>query len=126
MKFQGLEDYQKLEEHLAYLKWNVQKTKLELVRWVEGDLATVRLEENLEKIGLEIELLESTKKEMQIIMTLFKGLDSKIVRMRYEEGCSLEFIAEKVGYSASYIRQRHAEIRKTIVLLSNYKSVETP
>ena len=131
MQFKWLEDYQKLEDHLVYLKWNLNKSKLELIRWVEGDLVNVRLEknsrsssleENIEEMEGEIVILEQQKEEMVAIVASFKGLDNDIVRMKYVEGCSLEIISEEVGYSASYIRQRHAEIRKTLQFLDQYQT----
>ena len=53
MQFGWLKDYKRLEEHLIYLKWNLNKSKLELIRWVEGDLVNVRLEKNSRSSYLE-------------------------------------------------------------------------
>ncbi|EMF0052561.1 hypothetical protein ACRE4W_000080 [Enterococcus hirae] len=130
MRFQWLKDYQELEEQILYLKWNLNKSKLELMRWVNGDLADVRieknsrsasLEENIQKIENEIEILEEQRKEMLAIINSFKGIDNEIIRKKYVEGCSLEIIAEEIGYSASYVRQRHADIRKTLDFLDEYE-----
>ncbi|EPI2200618.1 hypothetical protein ACVTYA_14160 [Enterococcus hirae] len=130
MRFQWLKDYQELDEQILYLKWNLNKSKLELNRWVNGDLADVRieknsrssmLEENIQKIENEIEILEEQRKEMLAIINSFKGIDNEIIRKKYIEGCSLELIAEEIGYSASYVRQRHAEIRKTLSFLDEYE-----
>lgn len=130
MRFQWLKDYQELDEQILYLKWNLNKSKLELSRWVYGDLADVRieknsrssmLEENIKKIENEIEILEEQRKEMLAIINSFKGIDNEIIRKKYVEGCSLEIIAEEIGYSASYVRQRHAEIRKTLSFLDEYE-----
>ncbi|MGL9846098.1 hypothetical protein IGJ91_001257 [Enterococcus sp. DIV0765f] len=130
MRFQWLKDYQELDEQILYLKWNLNKSKLELNRWVYGDLADVRieknsrssmLEENIKKIENEIEILEEQRKEMLAIINSFKGIDNEIIRKKYVEGCSLEIIAEEIGYSASYVRQRHAEIRKTLSFLDEYE-----
>lgn len=130
MRFQWLKDYQELDEQILYLKWNLNKSKLELNRWVNGDLADVRieknsrsasLEENIQKIENEIEILEEQRKEMLAIINSFKGIDNEIIRKKYVEGCSLEIIAEEIGYSASYVRQRHAEIRKTLSFLDEYE-----
>lgn len=130
MRFQWLKDYQDLEDQVLYLKWNLNKSRLELSRWVHGDLAKVRLEknsrsssleENIQRISREIELLEEQRTELIAIVASFKGLDNDIVRMKYIEGCSLETISEEVGYSASYVRQRHAEIRKKIQFLDEYE-----
>ena len=41
--------------------------------------------------------------------------------MKYVDQMSLEDIAEFVGYSSSYVRQRHAEIRKTLNFLDEYE-----
>ena len=130
MRFQWLKDYQELDEQILYLKWNLNKSKLELHRWVNGDLADVRieknsrsasLEENIQKIENEIDLLEEQRKEMLAIINSFKGIDNEIIRKKYVEGCSLEIIAEEIGYSASYVRQRHADIRKTLDFLDEYE-----
>lgn len=130
MRFQWLKDYQELDEQILYLKWNLNKSKLELNRWVNGDLADVRieknsrssmLEENIQKIENEIEILEEQRQEMLAIINSFKGIDNEIIRKKYVEGCSLEIIAEEIGYSASYIRQRHADIRKTLNFLDEYE-----
>lgn len=131
MIFQWLKDYQELDEQILYLKWNLNKSRLELDRWVNGDLANVRLEknsrsssleENIEKIERELKLLEEQKQEMLTIIQSFKGVDNDIVRLKYIEGLTLDELAEEIGYSASYIRQRHAEIRKTIDFLDDHES----
>lgn len=130
VRFQWLKDYQCLDEQILYLKWNLNKSRLELDRWVNGDLANVRLEKNsrsssleesIEKIEQEIKRLEEQKEELLSIVRSFKGLDNDIVRLKYIDGYSLEEVAEETDYSASYIRQRHAEIRKTIQFLDDYE-----
>ncbi|MBO1087632.1 hypothetical protein [Enterococcus hirae] len=130
MRFQWLKDYQELDEQILYLKWNLNKSKLELNRWVNGYLADVRieknsrsasLEENIQKIENEIEILEEQRKEMLAIINSFKGIDNEIIRKKYVESCSLEIIAEEIGYSTSYVRQRHADIRKTLDFLDEYE-----
>ena len=130
MRFQWLKDYQELDEQILYLKWNLNKSKLELNRWVCGDLANVRieknsrtssLEENIQKIENELELLIEQKEEMLLLIDSFSGIDNQIVKMKYVDQMSLEDIAESVGYSSSYVRQRHAEIRKTLNFLDEYE-----
>ena len=73
MKFQWLKDYKDIENQILYLKWNLDKSKLELERWEKGELANVRLEknsrsfslkENIEKIEQEIKRLEDQKEEL--------------------------------------------------------------
>lgn len=130
MRFQWLKDYQDLEEQLLYLKWNLNKSKLELDRWVNGDLANVHieknsraasLEENIQRIENELDLLHDQKQELLLLISNFKGIDNQIVKMKYIEGKKLEEIAEKIGYAASYVRQRHAEIRKTLDFIDGYE-----
>lgn len=129
MKFRWLKDYQELEEHLLYLRWNLNKSKLELHRWVYGDLSGVRLErnsrsssleENIQKIEEEIERLEMQKSEMIFLVETFKGMDNDIIRMKYIEDMCLEDIAEEIGYSISHVRKRYTEIRKTLNFIDDY------
>lgn len=131
MRFQWLKDYQDLDNQIVYLKWNLNKSKLELNRWICGDLANVRLEknsrassleENIDKINREIEILEEQRKEMLAIISSFKGIENEIVRMKYIEGMKLETIAEEIGYSASHVRKKHAEIRGKLDFLDEYES----
>ncbi|EOH55928.1 hypothetical protein UA3_01111 [Enterococcus faecium EnGen0263] len=131
MRFQWLKDYQELDEQILYLKWNLNKSKLELNRWVNGDLADVRieknsrsasLEENIKKIENELRLLIDQKEEMLLLIDSFSGIDNQIVKMKYVNQMSLEDIAEDIGYSSSYVRQRHAEIRKTLNFLDEYEN----
>ncbi|PEP81299.1 hypothetical protein CN585_31315, partial [Bacillus toyonensis] len=61
--FNWLKEYQRLEEDIAYLEYNLDKTKVELKRWIYGDLQGVRLtvasegakvEERMEAIEYEL------------------------------------------------------------------------
>lgn len=131
VRFQWLKDYQELENQILYLKWNLSKSRLELSRWIFGDLSNIRLEknsrsssleENIAKIENEIEILEEQRKEMLAIINSFNGIDNEIVRKKYIEGCTLDIIAEEIGYSSSYVRQRHAEIKRTLNFLDQYES----
>lgn len=130
VRFQWLKDYQELEDQLLYLRWNLNKSKLELDRWVSGDLSNVRLEKNSRSASLEESIvkmeqeicsLEAQKKEMLTIINSFKGIDNEIIKKKYIDGYSLEGIAEELGYSSSYVRQRHAEIKKTLSFLDHYE-----
>lgn len=134
MKYQWLKDYKELEEHLIYLKWNLNKSKLELIRWVEGDLQGIKLakESRAAKLEEQIAFIENeinettTKMEEAIdIIDSFEDLNSTIVQLKYIEGMRLEDIAEEIGYSASYVRQRHAEIAKMLDFLESYERRST-
>lgn len=131
MRFQWLKDYQDLENQILYMKWNLNKSKLELNRWVYGDLSDVRLtensrssslEENVNKMDKELILLEHQKEELLILINSFEGLENEIVRLKYIKGFTLDQIAGKVGYSDSYIRKKHAEIRKTLQFIDEYEA----
>ena len=128
--FEWLTDYRKLEEHIHYLEWNLNKSKLELKRWVIGDLVNVRLnknsrssslEENIQKIEDELKILNNQKKEMLELISNFEGVDNQIVKLKYIDGITLENIAEEIGYSVSYVRQRHASIKKTLDFVNKYE-----
>ncbi|WP_242327764.1 hypothetical protein [Enterococcus avium] len=131
MRFQWLKDYQDLEEQLLYLKWNLNKSKLELQRWTTGDLSKIRIEKNsrsslleetIEKTYQEIEVLEEQRKEMLAIIQSFKGIENEIVRLKYIEGLKLEEIVEETGYSDSYVRKKHAEIRSKLQFIDDYEA----
>ena len=131
MRFEWLKNYQDLEDQILFLRWNLNKSKLELDRWLSGDLAKVRieknsrssnLEENIATIEKELEILADQKEELLKIIRTFKGLENEIVRLKYIEDCSLEEIAEKTGYSESYIRKKHSEIRSILTFLDDYES----
>lgn len=131
LRFEWLKNYQDLEDQILFLKWNLNKSKLELERWISGDLAKVRieknsrssnLEENIATIEKELEILADQKEELLKIIRTFKGLENEIVRLKYIEDCSLEEIAEQTGYSESYIRKKHSEIRNILTFLDDYES----
>lgn len=121
--YEWLRDYQKLVEDIAYLEFSLEKTEIELKRWVEGDLQGIKLqhdslgakvEENIEEIKRELKFKrEQMFKLVQLIET-FKGLDHKVLKMKYIDGMTLENIAHDLGYSAGYIYKKHAEIIRII------------
>lgn len=130
MRFQWLKEYQELDEQILFLKWNLNKSRLELDRWVYGDLSNVRLEKNsrsssleekIKKIENELKLLNYQKEEMLLLIDSFTGVDNQIVKMKYIDCMSLEEIAEKTGYSESHVRKRHSEIRKTLTFIDDYE-----
>ena len=130
MKYQWLKDYKQLEQQIEYLKWNLNRSELELIRWIEGDLVNVKLEKNsrssnlendIEKLKAEIERLEQNKKEVVQFIETFEGVENQIIKLKYIDGHTLEEIAEEIGYSASYVRKKHSEIKNLINFINKYE-----
>ncbi|PEA97931.1 hypothetical protein CON66_00115 [Bacillus cereus] len=121
--FDWLKDYQKLEEDIEYLNYNLDKTKAELKRWISGDLREVRLtaesegakvEERIEAIEYELAHKMNDMYRLKKLISKFRGLDNKILKMKYIDGMTLEQIAEEISYSSSHIKKKHAEIIRLI------------
>lgn len=121
--FKWLKDYQKLEEEIAYLEYNLEQTEAELKRWISGDLCDVRLtsdsqgakvEKVIEKIKTELYIKQEQMTNLVHLISKFKGLENKILKKKYIEGMTLEEVAENMNYSSSYIYKKHAEIMKRI------------
>lgn len=122
-KFQWLSDYQELQYDIATIELNLERSKGELKRWESGDLANVKLEKNsrasnLEDIifNLEYELAHKINDLFNIkqLVEKFEGLEHQILIKKYIEGKSLECAAEELNYSYTYIKQRHAALRRTM------------
>lgn len=133
LKFEWLKDYQDLEEHLLYLKWNLNKSKLELDRWVNGDLAKIKLtkdsrasslEEKIQIIEKEIEIVERQLEETKAFLDQFTSLENQILKLKYIDNLTLEAVAEELGYSYQYIKSKHASLRRIISYLNNHDEKE--
>ncbi|MGE6501169.1 sigma factor-like helix-turn-helix DNA-binding protein [Bacillus wiedmannii] len=121
--FNWLRDYQKLEEDIAYLEYNLDKTKAELRRWVSGDLRDVRLtaesegakvENRIEAIEYELAHKMNDMYKLEKLISKFRGLENQILKLKYVDGMTLEEIAEAVNYSSSHIKKKHAELVRLI------------
>ncbi|MFJ7733784.1 DUF1492 domain-containing protein [Lysinibacillus sp. NPDC097231] len=121
--YEWLRDYQQIEDEIAYLEYNLERSQKELRRWVNGDLAGVKLmadsdgaklEERIERIAKELQIKLDEQKSFMGLINKFNGLDHKILKLKYIDGMTLEDIAEELNYSASYIYKKHAEIAKMI------------
>ena len=126
--FDWLKDYQKLEEDIAYLDYNLDKTKAELKRWVSGDLRKVcltaesegaKVEERVEAIEYELAHKMNSMYNLLALINKFKGLDNQILVKKYIYGMTLEQIAWDLNYSPNYIKRKHAEVRKIIKFLDD-------
>ncbi|PHC37066.1 hypothetical protein COF01_15405 [Bacillus pseudomycoides] len=121
--FDWLKDYQKLEEDIAYLEYNLDKTKAELKRWIIGDLRDVRLtaesegakvEERIEAIEYELAHKMNDMYKLEKLISTFRGLENKIAYLKYVEGMTLEKIADQLNYSPQYIYNKHAAMRDKV------------
>lgn len=59
---------------------------------------------------------------MLLIVDSFSGVENQIIKLKYVDDCTLEEIAETTGYSASYIRKKHSDIRNTLKFVDEYES----
>lgn len=122
--YEWLLDYQKLVQDIEYLEYKLEREKRELKRWeIGGDLSGIQLTEDSIAAGLEERIFaleyELAHKindlyDAKKLISTFKGLENKILYYKYVEGLTLESIAEKLNYSASYIYKKHAEIMRMI------------
>ncbi|HFJ9284836.1 TPA: sigma factor-like helix-turn-helix DNA-binding protein [Bacillus toyonensis] len=121
--FNWLKDYQKLKEDIAYLEYNLDKTKAELKRWVSGDLQGVcltaasegaKVEERVEAIEYELAYKMNDVFDLKELIRKFERLDHQILKLKYMDGLTLEEVAERVDYSSSHVRKRHAELMRLI------------
>lgn len=119
--FEWLKDYRALQNDIIRLENNLERSKKELKRWVFGDLAKYKLtseshgaqlEEIIEAIEYELAHKMNDIQDMKRMVSAFEGLEHKIVYMKYVEGMKLEEIAVELQYSAQYIYNKHAQIRR--------------
>ncbi|EJR67511.1 hypothetical protein IIO_00499 [Bacillus cereus VD115] len=121
--FNWLKVYKELEQDIAYLDYNLDKTKAELKRWVSGDLREVRLtaesegakvEERIEAIEYELAHKMNDMYKLKKLINTFKGLEHRIAYLKYVEGMTLEKVAEELNYSPQYIYNKHAAMREKV------------
>jgi DNA-directed RNA polymerase specialized sigma subunit len=130
MLYEWLKDYQKLEEEISYLEYQLERSKKELWRWVHGDLQGVplqresiaaNLEEIIEKIEFELAHKMNDLVGVRELLKRFKGLENQILYKKYIEGMTLEAIAEELNYSCSYVYKKHAEMSRMIKFADSMK-----
>ncbi|MED3538279.1 sigma-70 family RNA polymerase sigma factor [Bacillus toyonensis] len=121
--FNWLNDYQKLKQNIAYLEYNLEQTEAELKRWISGDLRNVSLtqdsqgakvEDVIENIKSELAFKQNQINKLIALVNDFEGLDNQILKFKYIYGMTLEEIAERVDYSYSHVKKRHAELIRLI------------
>jgi DNA-directed RNA polymerase specialized sigma subunit len=127
--YEWLLTYQELCNEIEYLEFELNRAEIELKRWVYGDLQELKLqegslggkvEENIEKLKDRISFKREQRDQLIHLVNTFKGLDHKILKLRYVNGLKLDDIADELNYSASHIKKRHAELMRTIGFLKKY------
>lgn len=119
-----------IDIELEELQISITLNSNELERWEnysfkDGDLAKqqtfltalqkqARLKEVISSLVNRREQLEQQRKEIVDTIEKFKGLEQRILKMKYVEGMKLEAIAESTGYSYQYIKNKHAELMRII------------
>lgn len=120
-----------IESEIEDIKIAIQINSKELKRWSnysdgnDGNLArqqtfltALRKQNELKEVIFELNhrLKEKEKHKQEILdlVSKFKGLDQKILKLKYEDDMTLEAIADELGYSYQYIKNKHAEIMRII------------
>ncbi|WP_153464797.1 DUF1492 domain-containing protein [Sediminibacillus terrae] len=121
--------YWELQGDIDEIEWDIRKTRLEMKRWKEGgDLFIKNKFETVlfhqQRVGQALGSLENLlkeklqlKKELIDLIDTFKGVENKILKMKYIDGMTLENIAYELGYTPGYIYNKHAQIVKSLKLL---------
>lgn len=121
--YEWLKKYQKLEDEIAELEFDIEQNKKELHRWVSGDLAKVKL--TAESHGAQLEEIISAQEyelahklndleDRKKLINTFRGLDNQILYKHHVEGKTLISVADELGKSPNYIYNKHANIMKMV------------
>ncbi|QFF98783.1 hypothetical protein PB01_08030 [Psychrobacillus glaciei] len=94
-----LKGYWELEEEIA--------TSEKKLKQLQGDPSIQILESFIEE-------KKNTKTELVELVSTFKWLGNVILKLKYIDGMTLENIAAHLGFSASYIYKKHAELMNTM------------
>jgi len=122
MLYEWLKDYRKLEDEIAYLEFNLERTKRELKRWenssdlgkykLEAESLGANVEERIDAIEYELAHNINDLYELKKLICTFSGLEYKILFRKHVEGKTLECIANELNYSTNYIKMKHANIMR--------------
>lgn len=119
-----------IDQELFEIRLSLDLNEKELNRWQnysneDGDLAKhqtfltalqkqARLKEVIESLATREEQLKKQRQDIIDTIEKFKGLDQRILKMKYVDGMKLEAIAEETGYTYQYIKNKHAELMRII------------
>lgn len=130
MLYEWLKDYQKLEEEIDYLEFELRRYKKELGRWMYGDLQDIKLtvdsdgsklENIISNVEYEIAHKMNDLYDAKKLIGKFKGLDNQILYKKYVEGKHLTEVAIELQYSYNYIKSKHAEVMRMIKFADKLK-----
>ncbi|WP_125552530.1 hypothetical protein [Loigolactobacillus jiayinensis] len=79
------------------------------------------MEEHIAEIKTELAVQKQEAQEAEALLKAFDGIDSAIVYGKYVEGKTLEQIANDCDYSYSYVKQRHAELKRWLTFIDKYE-----
>lgn len=133
--FEWLQEYEQLDHDIKYLKWNLLKTKNELLRRTEGDLSNdhlvkgskgAKVEESIKQIESDLKWRVQAQRDLKELVNSFDGIEEQILRKKYIDGQTLEEIAdaEDVHYTISYIRKKHAELHRRLDFLDKWDDMK--
>lgn len=134
-RFSWLESYLANEEEICSLELNLSRTKIELRRWLDGDLSHVRIEKrshgaNVENVIEQTEALlaedYALRERTLDLIEHFNGIENQILKYKYVKGMSLLEISDMdgIGYSYSTIKRIHAELKHTLHFLDAWDKPE--
>ncbi len=112
-----------MKKRIGYLELDLEQSEAELDRWVSGDLVNVAyqkvlslggLERRIEEIKTELDYMKSKWTSSLNWSSSSDDVESKLLKMKYIDGTTLESIAEELRYSHGHIRRLHANTMRTI------------
>lgn len=121
--YEWLNDYRKLEDEIAYIEFNLERSENELKRWTSGDLLGIKLtaesngaklEESIEAIKVELAHKQNDLAKLVNLIGTFRGLENNILYKKYVEGKTLVSIADELDKSPNYIYNKHAQMMRMI------------
>ncbi|GKV69840.1 hypothetical protein NCCP2716_23380 [Sporosarcina sp. NCCP-2716] len=128
--YEWLKDYRKLEDEIAYIEFNLERSERELKRWESGDLSGVKLtaesdgaqlEESIERIKKELLHKRADLQSLISLIGTFRGLENKILYKKYIEGKTLVSIADELNRSPNYIYNKHAQMMRMMEYAHEYR-----
>lgn len=121
--YEWLNTYTLMKKRIGYLEFELEQSEAELCRWVSGDLINVRLtkgsiacglERRIEEIKTELDYMKSKMDKLIEFIEQFDDSESRLLKMKYIDGMTLESIAEELGYSHGHTKRLHANIMRTV------------